>query len=71
MSQAFMKEGDDQWLGDIPGTLAALILFLSRENNGVNVYEKENYVNEKGHRVHVMSNGASYSKDSEGHWQTL
>ncbi|MEJ7912567.1 MAG: hypothetical protein WKF70_05385 [Chitinophagaceae bacterium] len=41
MSQAFVKESDDQWLHDISPTLNALIVYLTRENNGIRVYEKE------------------------------
>lgn len=41
MSHAFMREGEDQWLPDVPPTIQALILFLTRENNGVRVYEKK------------------------------
>jgi len=40
MSSAFVKESDDQWLHDIPPTMNALINYLTRENNGIRVYEK-------------------------------
>lgn len=69
MSQAFVKEGDEQWLHDIQPTLNALIVFLTRENNGVRVYEQKSYLNEKeGREVHLMSNGLTYAKDDEGKW---
>ena len=69
MSQAFVKEGDDQWLGDIDPTTKALINYLTRENNGIRVYEKKQYVDEKtGKEVYVMSNGLSYAKDVDGRW---
>ena len=68
MSHAFVKEEDDQWLHDIPGTLTALINYLTRENNGVRVYEKKVLV-KNGTEVHEMSNGLSYSKDKNGKWQ--
>jgi hypothetical protein len=42
MSQAFVKEEDEQWLHDIPGTMPALINYLTKENNGIRVYEKKN-----------------------------
>ena len=42
MSQAFVREGDDQWLSDVGPSLRALIVFLTRENNGIEVYEKKN-----------------------------
>ena len=41
MSQAFVRESDDQWLDDVPPTLNALVNFLTRENNGIRVYEKK------------------------------
>ena len=68
MSHAFVKEEDDQWLHDITGTLPALINYLTRENNGVRVYEKRQSV-KNGIEVFEMSNGLSYSKDSIGKWQ--
>ncbi len=69
MSQAFVKESDDQWLGDIPPTMAALIAYLSRENNGVRVYEKRSYTNPaNGKTVHEMSNGSHYSIDEDSRW---
>lgn len=72
MSQAFVKEGDEQWLHEIQPTLNALILHLTRENNGIRVYEKRQYVDPKtGREVHEMSNGLSYSKDKEGRWEIV
>ncbi len=41
MSQAFVKEGDEQWLHEIQPTMNALIVYLTRENNGIRVYAKE------------------------------
>lgn len=70
MSQAFVREGDDQWLEDVPPTLQALAVFLTRENNGIQVYEKRMYV-DQGREAHVMSNGLSYGKDANGKWQIL
>ncbi len=37
MSQAFVKESDEQWLHDIQPTLHALVVYLTRENNGIRV----------------------------------
>lgn len=71
MSQAFVREGDDQWLSDIAPTMNALILFLTRENNGVRVYEKESKTDETGKQIYVMSNGLSYFKDDQHKWQIL
>ncbi len=72
MSQAFIKEQDDEWLHDISPTLAALTVYLSRQNNGIRVYEKKVYHDVKTNReVHEMSNGLSYSKDDSGKWMVV
>lgn len=72
MSQAFVKEGDEQWLGDIDPTIRALINYLTRENNGIRVYEQKQFVDPKtGKEVYVMSNGMSYSKDMDGRWEIV
>ena len=68
MSQAFVKEEDDQWLHEIPGSITALINYLTRENNGIRVYEKRKQV-KNGVEIYEMSNGLSYSKDANGKWQ--
>ena len=68
MSQAFVKEEDDQWLHDIPGTITALINYLTRENNGIRVYEKRKHI-KNDVEIYEMSNGLSYSKDANGKWQ--
>jgi hypothetical protein len=69
MSQAFVKESEGEWLHDVLPTLNALVLYLTRENNGVRVYEKSSHYNEKhGREVHVMSNGLAYAKDDAGKW---
>lgn len=70
MSQAFVKEEEYQWLHEIPGTIGALINYLSKENNGIRVYEKRKHSRD-GVEVHEMSNGLSYSKDGEGKWQVV
>ena len=31
MSRAFVKEEDDQWLHEIPGTITALINYLTKD----------------------------------------
>ena len=72
MSQAFVKEEDAQWLHDIPPSMPALINYLTRENNGVRVYEQKIFHDAKTDReVHVMSNGLSYAKDDEGKWYVV
>jgi hypothetical protein len=68
MSQAFVKESDEQWLHDIQPTLNALVVYLTRENNGIRVYEQKATVNKDGKEVHLMSNGLSYAKDNDGKW---
>lgn len=70
MSQAFVREGDDQWLDEVSPTLQALIVFLIRENNGIRVYEKGTHV-VNGREVHEMSNGLSYTKDANGRWKVV
>jgi hypothetical protein len=72
MSQAFVRESDEQWLHEIAPTLNALVVYLTRENNGVRVYEKKSFVQEKdGIEIHEMSNGLSYSKDKDGKWMVV
>lgn len=72
MSQAFVRESEEQWLHEITPVLPALIAFLTRENNGVRVYEKKSFINPvTGKDVHEMSNGLSYTKDKEGKWEIL
>lgn len=70
MSQAFVREGDDQWLNEVSPSVNALIVFLTRENNGIRVYEKKTRV-DNGREVHVMSNGLSYAKDEKGKWEVV
>ena len=72
MSQAFVKESDEQWLHEVPPTLNALILYLTRENNGVRVYEQKKFIDPKDRKeIHVMSNGLSYAKDNESKWYVV
>lgn len=69
MSQAFVKESDEQWLHEIPPTMTALVNYLTRENNGIRVYEKRTYLHPTEKREAVeMSNGLSYAKDEDGKW---
>jgi hypothetical protein len=71
MSQAFVREGDDQWLSDIGPSVQALIHFLTRENGGIRVYEQKNFTDNDGRQIHVMSNGLSYAKDEKGKWEVI
>ena len=72
MSQAFVRESDEQWLHDVQPTLNALVVFLTRENNGIRVYEqKATMDNKTGREVYHMSNGLAYAKDEEGRWMIV
>jgi len=71
MSQAFVREGDDQSLTDVAPTINALIHFLTRENGGIRVYEKKKVTDDTGKEIHQMSNGLSYAKDAQGHWEII
>ena len=37
MSQAFVRESEEQWLHDVGPSLSALLIYLTRENNGIRV----------------------------------
>ena len=71
MSQAFVKESEEQWLHDVAPTLNALIIDLTRENNGIRVYEKKTVPGAGGKEMYVMSNGLSYAIDNEGKWYVV
>ena len=72
MSSAFVKENEEQWLHDVAPTVNALIVYLTRENNGVRVYVQQTLHNpEDGREIHVMSNGLSYAKDDNGKWYVV
>jgi hypothetical protein len=72
MSQAFVKEEEGQWLHDLPPTMNALVNYLTRENNGVRVYEKRSYFHPKENRdVFEMSNGLTYAKDDDSKWYVV
>ncbi len=68
MSRAFMKESDDQWLSDVAPTVGALLIYLTRENNGIRVVEEKRTIDARGREVLHMSNGLAYMKDDEGKW---
>lgn len=72
MSQAFVKESEEQWLHEIAPTMNALVVYLTRENNGIRIYEKRSYHHPKlAKEVHEMSNGLHYTKSSNGQWQII
>lgn len=72
MSQAFVRESEGEWLHEVAPTLSALIVHLTRENNGIRVYEKQTVYNAKLDReTHVMSNGLTYAKDKDDKWYVI
>lgn len=71
MSQAFVKESDEEWLHEIAPTMTALINYLSRQNNGVRVYEVKTSFSKDGKELHHMSNGLQYFIDAKSQWNFL
>lgn len=72
MSQAFVRESEEQWLHEIAPTLNALIVYLTRENNGVRVYEKASRFDpQTSKQIYEMSNGLNYTVDDDGRWMVL
>jgi hypothetical protein len=71
MSQAFVKESEEQWLHEIAPTLTALINYLTRENNGIRVYEQRYSISKDAKEVHHMSNGLAYVVDKDGKWTVI
>lgn len=71
MSHAFVREGDHQDLEDIAPTTTALVAFLTNENGGIRVYEKKQTKGVNGEIVHVMSNGLSYTINSNSKWEVI
>lgn len=68
MSQAFVRESDEQWLHEVAPTMNALIVYLTRENNGIRVYEQKITIGKTGKEIYHMSNGMAYTKDDDGRW---
>ena len=68
MSHAFVKEDDEQWLHEIAPTMTALINYLTRQNNGVRVYEVKTSFSKDGKELHHMSNGLDYYIDEKSQW---
>ncbi len=72
MSSAFVKEEEGQWLHDLDPTLPALINYLTRDNNGVRVYEKSRRRDAKTDReILSMSNGLDYAVAAGGGWEIV
>lgn len=63
-----MKESDEEWLHEIAPTMTALINYLTRQNNGVRVYEVKNSFSKDGKELHHMSNGLQYFVDDKSQW---
>lgn len=70
MSQAFVREEDEQSLRDISPTLTSLIRHLTAQNNGVRVYEKKIINGSNGETIYAMSDGLLYSNEP-GFWQVV
>ena len=71
MSQAFVKENDDNGLlHQVEPTLPALIKYLQAENNGRRVFVVKTE-NRNGVDVSVMSNGFSYFVNKNNEWEML
>ena len=71
MSQAFVREQENEWLGDVSPDVNALVRYLSRES-GTRVNELKKYFSDKHKRnVHEMSNGFSYALDDDGRWSIV
>lgn len=72
MSQAFVRENDEMLLQDVSPSVTALVIYLSKENNGIRVYEKHRIKDSDNNReVHIMSNGLSYAKDQDSKWYVI
>ena len=71
MSQAFMREGDELSLNEVSPTLNALLLYLTKGNNGIRVYEKKSFKEASGRQVHSMSDGLTYARDMKGKWEVI
>lgn len=71
MSQAFIRESEDQWLEDVGPGIKALVHFLTRENGGIAVYEKDVSIDNDGREVYTMSNGLRYAKNKKSKWEVV
>lgn len=72
MSQAFVKENDDnELLGNVQPSVAALLRYLKRQNNGRDVYRTKFMIDKDGKEIHVMNNGLSYTLNDDNQWQMI
>lgn len=70
MSSAFVKESEEEWLHEIQPTMTALVNYLTRQNNGIRVYEIREYLHPKKNKtVHSMSNGLEYFTNEQSQWE--
>ncbi|MEP6713072.1 MAG: hypothetical protein ABJA37_11675 [Ferruginibacter sp.] len=61
MSQAFVKEAEEEWPDNVMLTVNGLQVYLTRENNGIVVYGISKEMNKKpGKELHSMCNGLAY-----------
>ena len=68
MSQAFVREQENEWLGDVAPDVNALVRFLSRES-GSKVTEVKSFQHPKENKmVYEMSNGFTYGLDFDNRW---
>ncbi|HEX2629131.1 MAG TPA: hypothetical protein VHM26_08970 [Chitinophagaceae bacterium] len=71
MSQAFVKENDDNGLlHQVEPTLPALIKYLQAESNGQRVFVVKTE-NPNGIEISVMSNGFAYFINKDNTWEML
>ena len=64
------EEREFNWLPQNLFSVYELISYLTAMNDNIMVYVKKIYTNYKNNKeVYEMSNGLSYSKDSNGKWQ--
>ena len=72
MSSAFVRESDEQRLNEVSPSLSALLLYLRRENGGVNIRETKSYYSQKhGRDIYEMSDGLTYAKNDESKWYII
>ena len=71
MSQAFVKENDDNGLlHQIDPTLPSLLKYLQVENNGQKIAVK-NIEKKNGIDILIMTNGFSYFINRDNNWELL
>ena len=71
MSQAFVKENDDNGLlHQVDATLPALLKYLKVENNGRDIFVKAEE-ERNGKRIFSMSNGFSYFINADNSWEMM